>query len=508
MLDDRMGGWSLLLSLCVACNGGEDPNEATGVSATVGQQSVGGPGGGGEDSETGVGTTDDVVVTGSGGPTETGGTGDSDGETGDSDGETSDGGVDPPCVGSGFADTPTVWSVPVALNVGSFADGFCEPYTYSTLDLDGNGKGDLVATSDCDDQTALGSTHWLVYQNTGSGFADQPSMWSVPAILDAGSPGSTYCEPYTYTLLDLAGDGLADLVATSDCDDQTPLGTSHWLVFENTGSGFAEDPTSWSVPPELNAHQPGWGLCEPYSFVLLDLEGDGRSDLVVTSDCDDQTALGTSEWWVYPNTGSGFAAESHIWSLPVFLDVEWPVSSYCEPYTYTLLDLDGDGLPELVATSDCDDQTPLGSTQWQLFANTGSGFADQPETWPVPAVLAAESFGSDNCDPYAYVSADYDRDGRVDLVATTDCDDQTPLGTSHWLIYGNTGAGFAESPSQWSVPAELDAGSLSSVYCEPYAYVVSDVDGDQVPDLVATSDCDDNQPVGNEHWLVYRGLCG
>jgi len=98
---------------------------------------------------------------------------------------------------------------------------------------------------------------------------------------------------------DLEGDGLLDLVVTGEAvfDRQTggtrrrvtgALNRPEWLVFRNLGDRFAAAPSEWSLP---EGGEPGGGFWTlgggtfdegSDQWSLLDLEGDGRADLVVT----------------------------------------------------------------------------------------------------------------------------------------------------------------------------------------------------------------------------------
>lgn len=98
----------------------------------------------------------------------------------------------------------------------------------------------------------------------------------------------------------------------------------------------------------------------------------------------------------------GFAAEPTPWPLPVLGgsggwsgDVPFPTlagSAWrdCDgngsvDYAYTVVDLTGDALPDLVVTEDeCEDAAGLGTSRWNVYAGTGSGFATAVTHWSLP----------------------------------------------------------------------------------------------------------------------------
>jgi hypothetical protein len=243
------------------------------------------------------------------------------------------------------------WSVPPG---GHVYGGFGEPHSYggqngnavwTTFDLTGDGIPDLVSTGLRQD--AAGSTrsvvhgypnepHWLVHAGGSGGFSSTASRWPVPtgghiyggfhATADvASSVGSN-----GWALLDVDGDGRADLVVTSLAQDQSgttravALGypdQSHWLVFRNTGSAFADTGSRFLLPTGghpyagFNALAGGQGIDGAGVWSVMDMNGDKRPDLVLSGLVKDQggTRVSTvldypndSHWMVYLNSGSGF----------------------------------------------------------------------------------------------------------------------------------------------------------------------------------------------------------
>jgi hypothetical protein len=111
---------------------------------------------------------------------------------------------------TGFALTPTAWEVPFA----SWPEGFDDTwnqynsYNWATIDLDGDGRPDLVHTADPSAQEVFdaGTTpHWLVYPNTGTRFG-AARVWPVPkanwaggfSSTSTGTSGPTSCRPRTH----------------------------------------------------------------------------------------------------------------------------------------------------------------------------------------------------------------------------------------------------------------------------------------------------------------------
>ena len=270
------------------------------------------------------------------------------------------------------------------------------------------------------------------------------------------------------------------------------------------------------------------------TYGLADLDGDGAPELIVLDICNNQT-IGETAWRVYPNTGAGFGAST---DLPIpgvaFDDTQsfddlsnvLDCQNDLEP-SYLLQDLNGDGLPDLVVTDECDTGTgPSGETIWKVYFGTGAGFPGAEVAWTIPGVDYAgeETFDlstePQNCqgidDKPTYYLSDLDGDGLPELVITDTCDGNSPVGEDYWLYYANTGTGFASSPTRWAVPGASFQGSetfdefSSDGNCgrgvsEP-AYELVDLDGDGAQEIVLVNLCNDAR-TGETIWGVVFPTC-
>lgn len=258
------------------------------------------------------------------------------------------------------------------------------------------------------------------------------------------------------------------------------------------------------------------GSAEP-SYGLVDLDGDALVDLVVTDNCVDP-AVGEERWLLYRNDGTAFGPAA-AWSLPDYgpeafehLTGTGSCGSGDLKPSYGLVDLDGDGLVELVVADDCADDD-VGRSAWQVHRNTGAGFAAEPEIWSLPDYgpeafehLAGPGACGDGELKPAYALLDLDGDERLDLVVTDNCYSES-LGRSHWLVHASSGAGFALTGSEWGLPdygpeafeQVSSAGACTGGKLEP-AFGLADLDGDEAVDLVVTDDCID-ESVGRTGWL-------
>lgn len=449
----------------------------------------------------------------------------------------STGGPPAQATGCGFPADPTSFSLPVipGLPLGSFkkitGTATCantQPFTYELRDMTGDQQPDLFVKTACDD-TTIGPLAWRVYANTGTGFAAEPTRFTLPV------PRLPDCA--TTTLVDVDGDLRPDLVTTSLCTDAS-VGTTRWLVNKNNGAGF--DPITTYALPEampqlafaaLSAAEPECPANRP-AFQAMDIDGDRKLDLVVTKLCND-SAVGTSEWRVYRGNGTAFAATPTPFALPTtppptpFMyasatDTNAACDASALSRTYRLVDLDGDFAPEMLVTTLCNDVN-VGTTKWIVHKNTGTGFAPPVNVdLPVfPGVRGAftELTAAPACDASrpGFETLDVTGDFHRDLLLTRSCLDATS-GVTRWLLYphgtdknvislARDAVPFALPVSLGataSAPIGLDAERLCTGTRRP-AFTARYLANRKL-DLVVTETCQD-ATVGATQWLVYEAGC-
>ncbi|MFO0665320.1 MAG: VCBS repeat-containing protein [Polyangiaceae bacterium] len=316
---------------------------------------------------------------------------------------------------------------------------------------------------------------------------DAPSDWSIPMP----AAGTSWQQGYErYTLIDIHGDGKPDLVVTGTEKDTT-LGKTKWLVFKNNGTSFENTPETWTLP--MPAAGTSWQ--QGYErYTLIDIHGDGKPDLVITG-TEKDTTVGKTKWLVFKNNGTSFESTPETWTLPM------PAAgtSWQQGYErYTLIDIHGDGKPDLVITGTEKDKT-LGDTKWLVFKNNGSSFETSAETWALPAKAPGTSWlmGSDR-----YALVDIHGDGKPDLVITGKTGDET-LGQDHWDVYVNSGTAFEKNSETW--PLARPAASVAW-YTGDTRYALTDIHGDKRPDLVFTG-LPNESDVGETKWIVQTNKC-
>lgn len=297
---------------------------------------------------------------------------------------------------SGFDDSPAPWALP-----SGYGDAEFTPFaatsgsasclkglpSYALADLTGDGAVDLVVSESCTDPS-VGSTLWLVYPGGEGGFGSAVS-WALPpefaaegAVAFPALTGLTSCGEAIvgHDTRDLDGDGRLDLLVTETCDDDATVGDTRWLVYAGGDSGFSTTSEDYLLPEAYGA-----ASTTPFSATsdlasisddtpghdLVDMDGDDRLDLVVTEVPSDPN-VGVGLWSVYFGEAGGFATNVWPWTLPAVAGTTPFGASHATSDcaaghpAWSLVDLDGDALLDLVVTQSCSDAT-IGDAVWERY---------------------------------------------------------------------------------------------------------------------------------------------
>lgn len=291
------------------------------------------------------------------------------------------------------------------------------------IDVNGDGRPDIVG---------FGPSGVMVSLNTGNGFAPAVN-WLSAFGTDAG--GWSDSNQYPRQLIDVDGDGLPDIVG---------FGPTGVMVSFNTGESFTAPVNKLA---EFGTSAGGWSNSNQYPRQLVDVNGDGLPDIVGFSSMGVVVAL---------NTGGGFAA-----SKPWIAHFGTSAGGWSDSNTYPrqLVDVNGDGLPDIVGFS---------STGVVVALNTGVSFQTQ-STWLASQYGTANGWVDSDTHPRQLV--DVNGDGLPDIVG---------FGPSGVMVALNNGASF-DTPAQWIAGFGTGAGWTNG---STLPRQLVDVDGDGMPDIV------------------------
>ena len=257
------------------------------------------------------------------------------------------------------------------LSVGS------SPRSVTVGDFNGDGYPDLAVTN------FVSSSVTIFYNNGSGGFAATTSG-SAAGDYETVSVGT---QPGFIAVGDFNGDGHPDLALANY------EGQSVTILYNDGSGGFAET-TSGSAAGDYETVNVG---TRPESIALGDFNGDGHPDLALAD------YVGNSVTILYNNGSGGFAATT---TGSAAGDYE-TVSVGTEPYSVAVGDFNGDGYPDLAVTN-------FRGNNLQYLLNGG---ASSPGKFASSRTVAVGSL------PISVAVGDFNGDGRLDAVVTTETAD-------------------------------------------------------------------------------------
>lgn len=316
----------------------------------------------------------------------------------------------------------------------AFASGPGQPWTDSNTyprvlaDMNGDGLADVVG---------FGADGVYVALSTGSNFGPA-SIWVAQF-----SPAQGWSNDNSFPrfVIDVNGDGLPDVVGFDN------LGV---VVSLNTGTSLAA-PVRWSTSFASGPDKP-WIDNNTFPRFVLDMNGDGRPDIVGFDNAGVVVAL---------NTGASFAAPTR-WSTSFASGSGQPWTDM-NSFPRFLADVNGDGLPDIVGFDNAG----------VLVATNGAGLSFDPVSRWVTAYPSGpgQVWTDNNVFPRSLV--DVNGDGLADIVG---------FGSDGVYVALSTGGNFAW-PAIWSTDYPSGANQpWPDNNANPR--VLADVNGDGLPDIV------------------------
>jgi len=320
--------------------------------------------------------------------------------------------------------------------VVTYASGGHLAYSVAVADVNGDGKPDVVVTNVCVGGSTCPSGDVGVLLGNGDG-TFQPAV---------AYPSGGYW-PASVKVADVNGDGKPDLVVANVC------GISQANCTDGPGNSVGVLLGNGDGTFQAAVMYASGGYSQ--SLAVADVNGDGKPDLIVTSDCGTSTCTngivgvllgngdGTFQTAVLYNSGDGFY-----------------------PSSVVVADVNGDGKPDVLVANDCGSNNCTGAVGVLLGNGDGS-------------FQAATQYASGGVYPYGLAVGDVSEDGKLDLVVTNSCISSNCTGTVGVLL-GN-GDGTFQSATNYPPGGDYPAG-----------VAVADVNGDGKLDVVVANDCGSN----------------
>ena len=295
----------------------------------------------------------------------------------------------------------------------------------SVGDIDGDGDLDIAAVGLIDRNQGFSSPGEVAwYENPG----DVTGNWTAHQV---SNPRFSFWGARSIQCVDVTGNGLADLVVGAvemETGDSLMGNGLYWIRNEEAG-------TDWSEPIPVDA-----GLQGVETVLRHDVDGDGVEDIVALG------RLGSEIAWYRMAGGLEWEPtfQKHVIATPLM------------PYHIALANLDEDADLELVATSP-------GNSQGIVWYDPP---ADPTLPWTQHSVDAAF-----NGSLARIAAADFDRDGRTDVAVASN-------GASELRLY----LWRPDDGGWWMAQTIMSGyGGLTDIEA-------ADLDGDNRPDLITTTD--------------------
>lgn len=333
-------------------------------------------------------------------------------------------------------------SIAVKVNTtGTWTD--VRHYDLLYANYDGVGVLSSVLQYGNDTSNPLPATTFEYYNN--SGWTSQNDAWNLSTAY--AFQNATGQDTGT-RLIDLNGDGLVDLIQRSN--------TASAVLFNN-GGGWNNSTSTWNLSTDYAFTVNG----VDNNVHFVDLNGDGRIDIIKRQDCASATCVGA-----LLNNGSGWTV-STAWNLSqnfAFLNA----TNYSNGVEFA--DLNGDGLTDVIKRQNC-----TGTTCDAVVLNTGSGWVNSSGVWNLPITFAFVSKGIDQ----GVRLVDLNGDGLIDAIKQQNC---TGANCSGVLL--NNGSGWTNT-TLWTLPIDYaltDGGNDTGVR-------LIDLNGDGLADVIKRRNC-------------------
>ena len=379
--------------------------------------------------------------------------------------------------------------------VVKYDSGGYDAFSVAVEDVNGDGKPDLVVANVCAASNCSTGGAVSVLLGNGDG--------TFQAAKSYGSGGQ---DAYSLAVEDVNGDGKPDLIAANYCADSNCVTDGSVGVLLGNGDGTFRAAVTYAS-----------GAYHTVSVAVGDVNGDGKPDLVVASDCTSSSNCANGSVGVLLGNGNGtfrvavsYSSGGYEAQSVAMADVNGDrkvdllvANAICAPsdcatgsvgvllgngdgtfqpvVTYdsggfsaesvAVADVNGDGEPDLLVANTCVADGAFNCVNGSVGVLLGNGDG---------TFQTVVSYGSDGTGASFIAVKDVNGDGKPDLLVANACgndgEDGCSIG-SLGVLLGNGNGTFRAAVNYASGGYEADA------------VAAGDLNGDGNPDLVVASQC-------------------
>ena len=307
----------------------------------------------------------------------------------------------------------------------NFTSGTNPAAIVAVADIDGDGKPDMVVVN-------RATNTFSIFRNTST--VGTISTASFAAKVDFATDST----PSSVAIGDVDGDGKLDIVITNQFQNKIS-------VYRNTATSGTISATSFATKVNFITDT----LSLPTAVAIGDIDGDGKPDLAVTNSFTNTVSILKNISSVGSITSSSFAAA---------VDYKTGLG----PTSVVIADIDGDGKPDLAIAN-------FNAKTISILRNKSSVNVIDTNS------LAAKVDFATGTGPYALAVGDLNADGKPDIAVVNQ-------GSNTISVFANNAISGAINTTSLAAKVDIASGGES-----PYYISISNVDGDDKPDILTAN---------------------
>ncbi len=340
-------------------------------------------------------------------------------------------------------------------------------------DVNGDGYADVIVGAPGFDNGQADEGRAYVYQGSASGIA-ATAAWAAESNQASAFFGSS-----VGTAGDVDGDGYADVIVGAWALDNGEQDEGRAYVYRGSASGLASAP-EWTAESDQALGSFGSAVA-----TAGDVNGDGRSDVIVGAPGHDNGEADEGRASVYHGSSSGLAP------APGWTADGAQTNSFFGISVGTAGDVNGDGYADAIVGATGYDAGQSNEGRAYVYHGSAAGPATTP-AWTAESDQANAFFGE------VGTAGDVNGDGYADVIVGAAWYDNGQVDEGRAYVYHGSATGLSPAPA-WTAESDQDLAHLGSVA------TAGDVNGDGYSDVIVGAYEYDNGQVDEGRAYVYHG---